>query len=148
MIYFKAAPLRPWWFSITIFPSPTGGVSINRWCHASLQLLQQWERCLCQAHLAAQCLHTQSRTAGITHPRGCQERYLHEHIRLSVKTRAAGALIPHAVLLSSIRSQRVSGAAAGIWSSHRHGAAGGGDATVFCLQGPGCGLRTGAATLR
>ena len=85
VIYFKVEPRGPWWFSITVSPSPTGGVSVNRWCHASLQLLHQWQCCLCKAHLAAQRLHPQSLNAGITHPRGCKERYPHAHIRLSVK---------------------------------------------------------------
>lgn len=56
--------------------SSTGGGSINRWRHTSLQLLQQREFCLCQTDLAAQCLRPHHIPAGITHPWGCEERFV------------------------------------------------------------------------
>lgn len=50
--------------------------SINRWRHSSLQLVQQWERCLCQAYFATPCHHAHHLPLGITHPRGCKEKYV------------------------------------------------------------------------
>lgn len=45
-----------------------GNGSVNRWRHTSLQFLQQRERCLPQAHTAAQCLHPHNLPAGISNP--------------------------------------------------------------------------------
>ena len=55
---------------IPVISPPTGGGSINRWRHTSLQLLQQRECCLCQAPAAARRLPPHLLPAGITHPRG------------------------------------------------------------------------------
>lgn len=53
--------------------SSLGGRRINPWCHTALQLLQKWECCLCQAHLAAQYLHQRHTPSGIAPSRGCKE---------------------------------------------------------------------------
>lgn len=70
-----------------------------------------------------------------------------KHVRMSV-TALSVSTQAHMLCCFPIRSQRVSGAAAVIRSTHRHGAASGGDAAVLCLHGGGRNLCRAAASLR